>query len=181
MIRLLLALGVGSALATTIDLAHAPRVGDGPQQISVVLTELSGEVRPRVQHLGLDLQVDAGNVGEGARAATLLAEPRRFAHLQIVDAAQAPPVVLFSGLITLADQDRNMVAFRYKEWTTPNGVKNQLLTRVPLVPYTRVDVARDEGPIIATGAAWAVIVLVYVAVMVGLFLVRRRTTVEGEG
>ncbi|MCB9764586.1 MAG: hypothetical protein H6739_32730 [Alphaproteobacteria bacterium] len=162
------------ALAADIDLAQAPVVGDGPQSITVVLTDLPGHVRPEVQHLGLGLSVDARGIGQDARAGTIRGEPRRFAHIQVVDKAKTPPAVLYSGLAVLPDQNREVMAFKYREWTDGRGQPQQMLTRVPLVPYTRVEFARDEVPVVLIGGVWATLALLYAVAMAVLFTLKRR-------
>ena len=114
---LLLGALLGAAMAGDIDPSAIRAVGEGAQSITVLITDLDGHVKPRVEHLGQGLSVDAQPIDEGTQAATLRLEPRRFAHLQVTDTATTPPAVLYSGLLTLPDQDAELVAFRYRAWT----------------------------------------------------------------
>lgn len=163
-----------AALAGDIDPSSIRAVGDGAQSITVLITDLDGRVKPRVEHLGQGLSVDAQPIGEGTQAATLRVEPRRFAHLQVTDTASTPPTVLYSGLLTLPDQDAELVAFRYRSWTAQGRTRTRL-SRVPLVPYTRTDLDWGDQPVVIASGVWGGLVLLYAGLMAGLFLARRRT------
>lgn len=168
-----LAAAVSTALAAEIDLRQLKSTGTGAQSITVVLTEVPGPVRPRIVLESQNISLDPAPIGEGMWAGTIKAEPRRFAHLTVLDTGVTPPESLYSGLVTLPDQDHEILAYKYRTWLFNKDQRREML-RVPLVPYTRIGMGMNENVWIHTAGAWAALGLAYATAMAALSLLRRR-------
>lgn len=170
---LALALAASAALAAEIDLQQLRATGTGAQSITVVLTEVPGPVKPRIVLETQGISLDPAPIGEGMYAGTIKAEPRRFAHITVLDTGVSPPESLYSGLVTLPDQDHEILAYRYRTWLFGQKQRREVL-RVPLVPYTRIGMGMNENVWIHTAGAWAALGLLYAVAITALSLMRRR-------
>lgn len=172
----LLCLAVSASLAAEIDLRQLRSAGAGEQAITIVLTEVPGPVKPRIVLETQNISLDPAPIGEGMYAGTIKADPRRFAHISVLDTGVTPPESLYSGLVTLPDQDHEILAYRYRTWLFGKEQRREIL-RVPLVPYTRIGMGMNENVWIHTAGVWAALGLAYAATITALSLLRRR--VEG--
>lgn len=151
------------ALAGQPSIADGPVVGEGAQEITVLMTGIQPGSRFDAKMNGQELTLT--DPGIGVHLGTFKSDPKRSAHLVISDVRGQEKREVYDGLVFLTDQYHESIAFRYEDAT-------KRAFRIPAAPSANVELAlnQDFNYLIAFG--WGGLSLGYLGVM-ALFFRRR--------
>ncbi len=128
----------------------------GEQQVMVYLRGLPAGSRAFVQR-GEEPPVEMSDPGLGVLAARLRGPPARFLPLRLLLGAQGDGrYVLYEGLVLLADQSLETVAFQYQD---------QQALRLPVSPSARTEVALDQRVSWWVSFGWGALALLWLGVL----------------
>jgi len=154
---------VRPALAWLPEEGGEPVQGEGDQTVTVLLRGVAGGHRVEAW-LGQDSAMILQDMGGGMQAASFRTTPARSCRLTLFDVSGENRSELFDGLVILADQHREILAFQVEQ---RHGVSRAL--RIPLTPALQSELALDQRLPYLVAFGWGALCLVYLGFLAVLW------------